>query len=1127
MKTKAASKSAFRNSPSLLISGFFVAALSLVLLGHGNFPSAEARSLDASRPDPTPAPCAVFAYVSNTGSDNISVIDTSTNTVVATLPSLESGPSGVAINPAGTRAYVANSSGLNPSVSVVDTFHNWIFYVILNGIGIDPVGLAVTPDGSRVYVANQGNGYSTLSIIDTSTNAVVGAVSGLVYPYGVAVKPDGTRVYVTSMGAQNVSVIDTSTNTVVAHVGVTGYSMSIALTPDGTLAYVATHNNSIGRVCVIDTSTNTIAATIPVDSSANAVAINPAGTRAYVTLASNTVAVIDTSTNRVLTTVPVGSTPLGVSVTPDGSRVYVANYNSGTVSVINATSNTVIATVPVGMYPNAVGNFIGAVPCPSPTPTPAPTPTPHPCQLRVLIVYGDIAMPAYFQWEIQHQPSVARVDIFDGLNSTPTLAQLQQYDIVVPLSNWFGGGWFQDSDTLGNNLADYVDGGGVVVQCGFSFRGPFEQNNRQGIFGRWVSESYNPYYYSNNFNANHTPFTLGTFDPSHPLMAGVTALNSTEANFVEPLAAIEVGQMDNGNSLVSFRPVSGGHTTIGVTAYVGDYALQSGDWGRVVVNAGTWLYNCLPGATPTPTPTCEWQFASSMPVDNYGAAGVSDGTYFYAAGGSSILHQVTRNVFYRWSSDPPPNGLWTALAPLPNAVVVATAIYYPPTNKIYIFGGSDGNNISLNITQIYDIASNTWSMGAPMPGVRASMAGGYIPVTGRIYIISGDSNGSVQSAQPNTWAYDPVANAWTDLTSSAPFPHPASGFAYGVINNKLYIAGGRDVNNQLINLTWEYDPLANIYTQKADEPSSFQNNAPGSAAAGGLLWVFGGGSPFNGPGSSYSRLAPNKATFDAKRAAIPPPVGGVTGQSSPNTSAYGRCYDPASDTWTDAPKLAMPRSFPASGAIGDSLLIAAGGYNSNGNYTVGTVQTKTVCVRTLTLTGAVSRKIHGAAGNFDVNLPLAGAPGVENRTTGGTNDYAMVVTFGSNVTVTGNPQAQVTIGTGCVGTGGVCDGNVSVGGNTVTIPLTNIANAQTINVRINGVNGATDAPATDFTIPMSILIGDTNENGTVNAADVAQAKSRLGEAVDTTNFRSDVNANGVINATDVSIVKSKLGTGLP
>jgi hypothetical protein len=180
-----------------------------------------------------------------------------------------------------------------------------------------------------------------------------------------------------------------------------------------------------------------------------------------------------------------------------------------------------------------------------------------------------------------------------------------------------------------------------------------------------------------------------------------------------------------------------------------------------------------------------------------------------------------------------------------------------------------------------------------------------------------------------------------------------------------------------------------------------------------------------------------------------------------------------------------------------------------------------------TVTGAVSRKAHGGAGNFDVNLPLTGTPGIECRSTAGTNDYTMVVTFTGNVTVTGSPQAEVTVGTGCVGSGGVCSGNVNVSANAVTVPLTNIANVQTINVRINGVNSAADAPATDFTIPMSILVGDTNANATVNAADVAQTKARLGQTVDATNFRSDINANGSINAADTAIVKQNSGTSLP
>ena len=187
------------------------------------------------------------------------------------------------------------------------------------------------------------------------------------------------------------------------------------------------------------------------------------------------------------------------------------------------------------------------------------------------------------------------------------------------------------------------------------------------------------------------------------------------------------------------------------------------------------------------------------------------------------------------------------------------------------------------------------------------------------------------------------------------------------------------------------------------------------------------------------------------------------------------------------------------------------------------------CLNATTVTGAVSRKTHGAAGPFDIALPLTGTTGVECRAGGTTNDYTMVVTFAGNVTVTGSPQAQVTSGTGTVGSNGVGNGGaVTVAGNVVTIPLTNVADQQTINVTLNGVNSASfDVPTVNVVIPMSRLLGDSNGNRSVNAGDVSQVKQRIGQAVNATNFRSDLNANGSINAGDVSIAKQNTGHGVP
>ena len=201
-------------------------------------------------------------------------------------------------------------------------------------------------------------------------------------------------------------------------------------------------------------------------------------------------------------------------------------------------------------------------------------------------------------------------------------------------------------------------------------------------------------------------------------------------------------------------------------------------------------------------------------------------------------------------------------------------------------------------------------------------------------------------------------------------------------------------------------------------------------------------------------------------------------------------------------------------------MIIWGGYGGNALNTGGTycAQPSTPIVQRV-----VSRKTHGGAGSFDVDLPLTGTPGIECRSGGATNDYTMVVTFLADVSVTGNPQAAVTSGIGMIGTGGVSNGGmVTISGNVVTIPLTSVIDAQTINVTLNGVNGSTNV-----TVPMSILVGDSNGNGSANASDVSQTKARVGQIVSASNFRSDVNANGSINASDVSAVKSRVGTGLP
>ena len=167
-------------------------------------------------------------------------------------------------------------------------------------------------------------------------------------------------------------------------------------------------------------------------------------------------------------------------------------------------------------------------------------------------------------------------------------------------------------------------------------------------------------------------------------------------------------------------------------------------------------------------------------------------------------------------------------------------------------------------------------------------------------------------------------------------------------------------------------------------------------------------------------------------------------------------------------------------------------------------------------TKAVSRKAHGGAGTFDIDLPFSGTPGVECRQSGG--NHRVVFTFASPVTVDG---ATVTSGTATSS-----GPTLSNGGTEVTVDLSGVSNVQRVTVTLLGVSDGTSK--NDVAVRMGILPGDTNGSGGVNASDIGQTKAQSGQPVSATNFRQDVNiSGGSINASDIGLVKANSGTSLP
>ena len=127
--------------------------------------------MPTTRPCPTPrlrsragpwpfgavaSPDGAFVYVANFGSNAVSVIDTLSYQVVATV-FVDSGPFGLALSPDGATLYVSTNQNM---VSVVDTATRTKTGSI--PAGNHPQGLSVTPDGAVLYVANQLDGTVTV-----------------------------------------------------------------------------------------------------------------------------------------------------------------------------------------------------------------------------------------------------------------------------------------------------------------------------------------------------------------------------------------------------------------------------------------------------------------------------------------------------------------------------------------------------------------------------------------------------------------------------------------------------------------------------------------------------------------------------------------------------------------------------------------------------------------------------------------------------------------------------------------------------------------------------------------------------------------------------------------------------
>ncbi len=284
--------------------------------------------------------------------------------------------------------------------------------------------------------------------------------------------------------------------------------------------------------------------------------------------------------------------------------------------------------------------------------------------------------------------------------------------------------------------------------------------------------------------------------------------------------------------------------------------------------------------------------------------------------------------------------IWTERAPLlaPNSETAVAEL----DGNIYVIGGYPSTRVYVDTVQVYDSRTDSWSYTTALPrSMHHTMAAA---TNGRVYVIGGEMSRSGIADQGiflNTvYEYDPATATWTERTA---MPTARSGGATGVIDGKIYVAGGRPPGGHDFAV---YDPAADTWTELPDLPT--QRNHLAAGVIGGRLYVVGGrfgggvGSEMTGVVEVYDPSSNNWT----RAAPMPTARGGVNGiaargcfyafggegnDADPRgVFAENEVYDPRAGSWRRLDPIPTPVHGVAGAAYLNGWIHLPGGGTARG-----------------------------------------------------------------------------------------------------------------------------------------------------------------------------------------------------
>jgi YVTN family beta-propeller protein len=321
----------------------------------------------------------VRIYQTNSGGDDVNVIDPATNKTVGYLKGVEAAH-GVTGSPDGSRIYVSNESESTLDVFDAKTYQ-LVKKVKLSG---HPNNIAVAKDGRIVVAIARDPG--ALEIIDGKTLTSTKRIQTNGRLHNTYVTPDSKYAYMGSTRTNILTVVDLAKEEIAweLNLGKGVRPMTAEANPDGSTKRLFVQVSELDGARVVDFAQKEEIGKIEVpklpdrpqfiehrlDSPSHGIGVSPDNKTLWITsIPQNAVFVydladlklkghVDLPTINVAGRKPMSTVANWVTFTPDSKQIYVSNAANNTVTAIDTAAMKINAVIPVGQAPKRVGTVV-------------------------------------------------------------------------------------------------------------------------------------------------------------------------------------------------------------------------------------------------------------------------------------------------------------------------------------------------------------------------------------------------------------------------------------------------------------------------------------------------------------------------------------------------------------------------------------------------------------------------------------------------------------------------------------------------------------------------------------------------------------------------------------------------